>query len=505
MRVADASLELLPTFVTAVEAGSEQARILERIARGPMLRLATIIEGITGRRPKGLEQVITDAAFDSRLVIPGGLFVALPGERHDGHEYVAEAFARGAIAALVDRPMGPGFNVLDLRGEFDPGSVSLPLCLRVDSALLGLQAAAKHWRAQLPMRVIGITGSVGKSTTKELTAEILQRRYRTHKNRGNLNNEIGLPISLLQASSAHDRAVLEMGFYVPGEIALLCDIARPQVGVVTNISEVHLERAGSLEAIVRGKRELVENLPPAPEGVAILNIDDPLVRGMAPHTRARVFYYGLSQEADLWASEVEGLGLEGVRFRLHHLGETFHVRVPLLGQHSVHTTLRAAAVGLTEGMSWDEIIAGLTRTHSQLRLVAVSGPGGSLLLDDTYNAAPPSVLAALKLLEELEGRHIAVLGDMLELGEFEERGHRLVGARAAEVVDELVTVGQRARWIGEEALRAGLPETGLATLPDSKAAVEYLRGRIGHGDVVLIKGSRGVRMDEIVSELEVSD
>ena len=156
-------------------------------------------------------------------------------------------------------------------------------------------------------------------------------------------------------------------------------------------------------------------------------------------------------------------------------------------------------------MNWDEIITGLTQTHSQLRLVAVSGPGGSLLLDDTYNAAPPSVLAALKLLEELEGRHVAVLGDMLELGEFEERGHRMVGARAAEVVDELVTVGERARWIGEEALRAGLPKSGLASVADSKAAVEYLRGRIGPGDVVLIKGSRGIHMDQIVIELEVSD
>ncbi|MEK7682801.1 MAG: UDP-N-acetylmuramoyl-tripeptide--D-alanyl-D-alanine ligase [Chloroflexota bacterium] len=494
-----------------------------------MLTLGTIVEGITGRRLSGLGQVITDAAIDSRLAISGGLFVALPGERTDGHEHVAEAFARGAIAALVERDMGPEFDLLDLRdlGELRPrrarssrravepssASITTPVCLRVDNTLLALQAAAKHWRQQLShrefhrqaLRVIAITGSVGKSTTKELAAEILQRRFRTHRNPGNLNNEIGLPLSVLQISSAQERAVLEMGFYVPGEIALLCEIARPQVGVITNVSEVHLERAGSLEAIVQGKGELVESLPPAPEGVAILNIDDGNVRGMASRTRARVFYYGLSPDADLWASDVEGLGLEGVRFQLHHLGEIFHVRVPLLGQHSVHTALRAAAVGLAEGMSWDDIIAGLQQTHSQLRLVAVNGPGGSLLLDDTYNAAPPSVIAALNLLQELEGRHIAVLGDMLELGEFEERGHRMVGARAAEVVHELVTVGERARWIAEEALRAGMPQAALATLPDSQAAVEYLRSRIGAGDVVLIKGSRGVHMDEIVNELEVSD
>jgi UDP-N-acetylmuramoyl-tripeptide--D-alanyl-D-alanine ligase len=174
----------------------------------------------------------------------------------------------------------------------------------------------------------------------------------------------------------------------------------------------------------------------------------------------------------------------------------------MLGRHSVHTALRAAAVGLVEGLNWDEILTGLQRSHSQLRLVTVSGPGGSLLLDDTYNAAPPSVIAALNLLEELEGRRVAVLGDMLELGEFEEHGHRMVGARAAEVVEELVTVGKRARWIGEEALRAGLPKSRLTRLKDSQAAVEHLRGRIGAGDVVLIKGSRGVQMDLIVSALE---
>jgi UDP-N-acetylmuramoyl-tripeptide--D-alanyl-D-alanine ligase len=296
-----------------------------------------------------------------------------------------------------------------------------------------------------------------------------------------------------------------MGFYVPGEIALLVDIAKPQVGVITNISEVHLERAGSMEAIVKGKGELVESLPDAPDGVAILNIDDPAVRDMAERTKASIFYYGLSQEADLWADEIEGLGLEGVRFVFHHHGDAFRVRVPLLGRHSVHTALRAAAVGLIEGLSWDQILSGLTETRSQLRLVAVDGPGESLILDDTYNAAPASVLAALNLLEELDGRRIAVLGDMLELGDFEERGHRMVGARAAEVAQRLVTVGERARWIGEEAMRAGLPKGALTTLENSDQAVEFLRGEVGMGDVVLVKGSRGIRMDKIVSELEVSD
>jgi UDP-N-acetylmuramoyl-tripeptide--D-alanyl-D-alanine ligase len=223
---------------------------------------------------------------------------------------------------------------------------------------------------------------------------------------------------------------------------------------------------------------------------------------MSDRTKARVFYYGLSPEADLWASDIRGLGLEGIRFVMHYQGETIYVRVPMLGRHSVHTALRATAVGLIEDLSWEEIVTGLQSSQSQLRLVAVRGPRGALLLDDTYNAAPPSVIAALNLLEELEGRKVAVLGDMLELGDFEERGHRMVGVRAAQIVDELVTVGTRARWIADEAQLAGLSRDRVTVLEDTPEAIEYLRDRIHDQDVVLIKGSRGMQMDQIVSSLE---
>ncbi|MEW6568125.1 MAG: UDP-N-acetylmuramoyl-tripeptide--D-alanyl-D-alanine ligase [Chloroflexota bacterium] len=470
-----------------------------------MLTLAHLVEALTGHKVEGAGHVITDAAIDSRLVIPGALFVALPGERSDGHDFVGVAFEHGASVALIEKDLPQPFRVVDLRQPLPTdGRIewSLPLCLRVENSLTALQQIARHWRDQLTLRVIGVTGSVGKSTTKELAADVLERRYRTLRNPGNQNNEIGVPLSLLRLTESHERAVLEMGFYVPGEIAFLCNLARPSVGVITNVSQVHMERAGSLEAIVAGKTELVANLPPAPEGVAVLNHDEPLVRGMAQHTPARVFHYGLSPEADLWAGEVEGLGLEGVRFVLHYQGEAVHVRVPLLGRHSVHTALRATAVGLIEGLTWDEIVHGLQSSRSQLRLVAVQGPNGSLILDDTYNAAPASVTAALNLLAELEGRRVAVLGDMLELGEFEEQGHRLIGARAAEVVDLLVAVGVRARWIADEAVRAGLSSSAVVLHPDSPSAVDGLRQLIREGDVVLVKGSRGMQMEQIVTGLE---
>jgi UDP-N-acetylmuramoyl-tripeptide--D-alanyl-D-alanine ligase len=470
-----------------------------------MLTLGFIIQTITGVETGVPLHVITDAAIDSRLVIPGALFVALPGERVDGHDFVEEAFQRGADVALVEQDVPEDFKVLDLREKPSVeqlAEVTPPLCLRVTDTLNALQTLAKKWRETLPVRVIGITGSVGKSTTKELTADVLSQRYRTIKNPGNLNNEIGLPISLLRVTEGHQRAVLEMGFYVPGEIALLCEIAQPQVGVITNVSQVHMERAGTLDAIVQGKGELVESLLPAPEGVAVLNYDDPLTRQMSERTQAKVFYYGLSPEADLWASDIRGLGLEGVRFVMHYQGETIYIRVPMLGRHSVHTALRASAVGLIEDLSWEEIVTGLQSSQSQLRLVAVQGPRGALLLDDTYNAAPPSVIAALNLLAELEGRKVAVLGDMLELGEFEERGHRMVGVRAAQIVDELVTVGERARWIADEAQLAGLSGERVVVLESTPEAIEYLRDRIHDQDVVLIKGSRSMEMEQIVSSLE---
>jgi UDP-N-acetylmuramoyl-tripeptide--D-alanyl-D-alanine ligase len=468
-----------------------------------MLTIADVLEAITGIRPEHSNQVITEAVFDSRQVIPGSLFVALPGERVDGHDFIESAFQSGASLALVQRTIGEQYRVLDLRSaerwdeHFPP---ELPICLLVENTLEALQQVARFWRRKLKLRVIGITGSVGKSTTKELVAEVLEQRFRTLKNPGNLNNEIGLPISLLRLSEGHQAAVLEMGFYVPGEIALLCDLALPQVGVVTNIGVVHAERAGSQEAIARGKAELVESLPP--DGVAILNYDDPWVRDMAKKTSARVFYYGLDPQADLWADEVEGMGLDGIRFRLHYQNEVLHLRVPLIGRHSVHTALRAAAVGVVEGLTWQEIIKGLRLGHTQLRLVAVRSENGALLLDDTYNASPQSTMAALNLLDELEGRKMAVLGDMLELGPYEVRGHEMVGVRAAEVVDELVTVGELGRIIASAALKSGQPEHSVTIVGTTQEAIDYLKPKLGSEDVVLVKGSRGMQMDRIVAALE---
>jgi UDP-N-acetylmuramoyl-tripeptide--D-alanyl-D-alanine ligase len=471
-----------------------------------MLTLSLVIEALTGVSPQGDDLEIRDAAIDSRQVTPGSLFIALSGERVDGHNFVQDAFNQGASVALISQEVSREYHQIDLRhGWKADQQVSVgdaPVCLIVDDSLNAMQQIARFWRRRLDLVVIGITGSVGKSTTKELVAEVLNQRFKTLKSPGNLNNEIGLPLTLLQLSEQHERAILEMGFYVPGEIKFLCDLALPQVGVVTNVSTVHAERAGTIEDIARGKAELVQALPPAPDGLAILNIDDPKVREMADQSRARIFYYGMSSDAHLWADQVEGLGLDGIRFRLHYQNEVLHLRVPLIGRHSVHTALRAAAVGLTEGLSWQEIVSGLQSSEAQLRLVAVRAKSGAIILDDTYNSSPESTLAALNLLDDLEGRKIAVLGDMLELGRYERQGHTLVGVRAAEVASELVTVGERAKWIASSAANAGLAPNMIREFDTSQQSIDFLNKHLTSKDVVLVKGSRGMQMEIIVSALE---
>ena len=468
------------------------------------LTLADVVEGLSGVCPEGLERhAISKVAVDSRKVGPGDLFVALKGEREDGHDYIGEALSRGAVAAIVQREVEAGqqtFWTLDSPLTV-PDVWRLPVLLKTDNTLEALQRLAAFWRRQHDVRVIGITGSVGKTTTKELTAAVLARRYVTLKSEASYNNETGLPLTLLRLTDRHERAVLEMGMYDVGEIADLARSAQPQVGVVTIVRPVHLARAKTLERIVAAKTELVEALPPALEGTAILNYDDERVRAMARATQASVFYYGLAPQADLWADEIEGLGLDGVRFRLHYHGEVLHVKVPLLGRHSVHTALRATAVGLVEGLYWQEIIEGLRGSSAQVRLVAVPGPTGSTILDDTYNASPASTMAALNLLEELDGRKIAVLGDMLELGEFEREGHERVGFRVLEVADVLITVGRLAQTIGETAVRWGMPENDVHTVENNADAIALLEKIVDSDDVILVKGSRVMRMEEIVDAL----
>ncbi len=469
-----------------------------------------------------LSQRLTVATQDSREVVAGALFVALQGEHRHGNEFIGDALRRGAVAVLAecrgDWPVlsqeeaaafgcavigaGHGLCGPELAG-------ARALCFVVEDTLRALQVVAAWWRSRFDPCVVGITGSVGKTTAKEITAALLSRKEPVLKNPGSRNNEIGLPLALLGLGPEHSAAVLEMGMYVPGDIALLAEIARPHIGVVLNVGPVHAERAGSVQAIALAKSELVQALPP--DGLAVLNGDDPLVRPMAARTAARSVFFGETPGLDVWAEDIIGLGLAGISFTLHfgpHItlgapAERVHMR--LLGRHHVQPVLAAVAVALERGWTPREVVAALPDLEVPQRLRLVPTPGQAVVIDDTYNASPASVLAALDFLEELPGRRIAVLGDMLELGPFTAQGHEKVGERAAQVVGVLVTVGPYSKMTARAACDAGLSPERIIACESAEQAVEAVR-RLGDAPgYILVKGSRAMRMEEIVRRLTAQE
>lgn len=448
----------------------------------------------------------TDVVIDSRLVTRGDLFVALPGEQVDGHRFVGDALRRGAYGALVRRDWAAE-HVQELDQAVaivaDVDSLALvqpgqPIVFAVPDPLTTLQRLSAIHRRRMLAAVIGITGSVGKTSTKELTAAVLRQKLKTHYSGKSYNNEIGVPLTLLRLERQHEVAVVEMGTYGPGEIALLCELAQPRYGIVTNVGVSHLDRMQTQDVIAQAKGELVEALPP--DGVAILNHDDPRVAAMANRTQARVFFYGLDSAADLWADTIETHGLDGVSFTAHYQDDAHRLRMPLLGRHAIYVALPAIATGLVLGLEWEEIAAGLCDPMVQPRIKIVRGINGATILDDSYNAAPASCIAALDLLATLPGRHIAVFGDMAELGPIDEAGHREVGRHAAGIVQRLVAVGQKARWIGEEAqAQPHAPE--VIFVRSNGEAAEVLRALLRVNDVALVKGARVAQTEEIVEAL----
>ncbi len=436
----------------------------------------------------GPQQTFERAVIDSRQVQPGDLFVALPGEQHDGHSFVTDAVNAGAAGLLVGRPVAG----LDEH--------SGPARFVVAGPLAALQRLAAAWRDALPSTdVIGITGNVGKTTTKLITAAVLGARYRVQASEQNYNNEIGVPLCLLETRPQTERTVIEMGMYTTTEIALLCEWTHPRIGVVLNVGPVHLERAGSLETIIAAKRELPEALPAG--GHAILNADDRDVLAMASHTRARVWLFGSGEglDHDVRGSEITSLGADGFEFTLTAGEQSRRVRVPLPGAHLVSNVLAAATVGLADGITFDAVCEAIEALDVPLRLTVRTLAGGVTLLDDTYNANPASMLAALDLISQMPGRRVALLGDMRELGALSDQSHDRIGARAAEVLDVLFTVGDLAARIAASARSAGL--TTVEHLASKEQATAALDGVLQAGDVLLVKGSRALELETVVQTL----
>ena len=437
-------------------------------------------------------QDIRGGAVDSRRLERGNAFFALPGEQTDGHRFLGDAASRGAAALVVREKLDDA----QLR-DFASQQVSV---LMVPDVLVALQRAAAEWRNRFEPLVIGVTGSLAKTSTKEQVAEVLAERWSVLRSRGNENNEIGLPLTLLRLEPDHEAAVLEMGMYVPGDIALLAALARPSIGVVTAVRGTHLARAGSIDEIERGKRELVEALPAT--GTAVLNADDERVARMAKYVApgVTVLRYGFAEDADVRATVVESRGAEGMSFTLRLPDDaTNRVAIPALGRHSVHNALAAAAVAHAAGLDAEAIARGLARPWSAPHRGRLIDLGSIKVLDDSYNAAPDSMIAALDLLASLPGRRrVAILGEMLELGDASESDHRRVGEHAGRVVDQLIATGPMAEVYlrGARGGRAGLLQLGGEDLE------VVLPSEIKPGDVVLIKGSRGAAMDRLLPVLE---
>jgi UDP-N-acetylmuramoyl-tripeptide--D-alanyl-D-alanine ligase len=461
----------------------------------PTIRLEDLLAATGGRlqgpAPDGSFSII-GASVDSRRTTPGSIFAALPGERADGHAFVADALRAGAVAALVER------------------SVELPDDVRaapqviVADALRALQELAAWWRSRHAVRMVGITGSTGKTIAKEIAADVLSHGLTTLRNEGNLNSETGLPMTLLRLEAAHEAAVLEMSMYTVGEIARLAEIARPEVGVVLAVHPTHLERAGSIERIAAAKAELPAALPR--DGLAVLNADDPRVAAMAAITPAEVRTFGLGPTADVAAGEVVSHGLAGTEFTVHAPWATRRLRSGTPGRHLVPHALAALAVADRLGVAFDDAAEALAAgSHADHRMQIADAASGATLVDDTYNASPVSVGAALDFLAETPvgagRRRIAVLGDMLELGPDEERLHREIGARAAAAADAIVAVGPRGAWIAEGATAAGAARVARASDPEEAAAVLERELAPGIGDVVLLKASRGIGLDRAVEVL----
>jgi UDP-N-acetylmuramoyl-tripeptide--D-alanyl-D-alanine ligase len=430
------------------------------------------------------QDTVTIVCTDSRALKAGDLFVALRGDKFDGHAFTAEAAKRGAAGAIVEEypaDLPSGFAVIV-----------------VSDTLRALQQLAAKYCRTLPLQVIGLTGSNGKTTTKDLTAAVLGQNFQVTKTEGNFNNHIGLPLTLLRARGSDQVGVFEMGMNHPGEIAPLAALAAPEVGIITNVGMAHIEFMGSREAIAHEKGMLAEALPPS--GTLILSAHDDFNDVIAARTKADVVLAGIGK-GEVFASDLRPHS-GGTKFILHADGRTAAAELAVPGEHMVRNAVLAVATGRVFGLSLEECAAGLKQLRLTKGRLEQKVIRGLQVIDDTYNANPDSVAAALHTLASMPaaGRRIAVLGRMGELGVEAERGHRLVGEVAAKAhLDGVIGVGPETQWITEEAWRGGVEK--VVHVDSTEEATKVLRDFARAGDLVLIKGSRSARMERIVEGL----
>ncbi|MBP8613306.1 MAG: UDP-N-acetylmuramoyl-tripeptide--D-alanyl-D-alanine ligase [Firmicutes bacterium] len=427
-------------------------------------------------------------SIDSRTDVRGSLFCAICGDRVDGHDYLDEVASKGAIGALVEKPvevLDPTFGIV-----------------LVQSTTRALGKLAAHYLGCMKVDVIGITGSVGKTSTKDLISSVLSQRFKIYKNPGNMNSHIGLPLAVLQMECGYRYAVLEMAMRAQGEIRDLCAIAKPRFGVLTDISESHIGVLGSIEKIALAKAEILQSLPG--NGISFLCWDSELVRKMSSLASCRVVTYGLRDDADCKASDIQKVDESTYRFKVDYLGKKEEFVLPMPGFHQIQNSLAAIAVGYEMGLSVDDIRSGLCSVSLSPMRQEVIRTDRITVVNDAYNASVKSTKAALDLLHDIRGaRKVAILGDMLEMGEYGPKAHCEVGAYARDKADVLVAIGPLSVHTKQGWDQVSGPETEQTSFwfSDKNEAMGLLDRLLQCGDVCLVKASRGMEFESIVSFL----
>lgn len=446
--------------------------------------MAAAFGGVLAHGPA--DRALPTVSIDTRTIAPGDLFVAIRGPRFDGHGFVADAIARGAGGVVVSDAAAVTSTVV-------PAIV-------VDDTLHGLQEAARVIRRRAASTVVAITGSAGKTTTKEIAATLLSRRFTTFRNRGNLNNHLGLPLSLFELHTAPDYAVMELGMSGFGEIRRLVSIAEPQVRVWTNVGEAHLGFFASVDQIAIAKEEILEDA--TPDQVFVANAGDPRVMERVPGFAGQVITFGVDVPADVSITHARARGFDGTAARLSLRGDVRDIQTSLLGSANLSNIAAASAVAMHAGLDADAIVDGVADlVPASHRGEVVRTDGGWVVIDDAYNSSPSALVRALQTLTTTPGRHVAVLGEMLELGEFSERYHAECGKATGHLgVAVVVAVGGApARALADAAIAAGV--TDVHYVGDSAAGATLARQLVLDGDAVLVKGSRGIRMEAVVKAL----
>lgn len=441
---------------------------------------------ITGGKITGVHGgVVRGVATDSRTVQPGELFVPLIGEHFDGHDFIPAVAAKGITVALAKEGR--------LCMQELPENFTL---ITVADTMKALGDLAAAYRLRFSVKVIGVTGSNGKTTTKEMLASILEQSAPGLKTQGNLNNLIGLPQMLFKLKTLHSWAVLEMGMSEPGEIDRLAEIAAPEIGIVLNAFPAHLESMGRVENVARAKGELLLRIPAG--GVAVINADDPLIVAQPLPAGVRRISFGI-EHGDLRASSIKSLGVKGQRLLLHLDAQDYALTLKAYGIHNVYNALAAAAAAHAAGVTPEAICSGLENFRPFDKRFALEELPGIVLIDDSYNANPASMNAALATLGELKGKQRAyvAMGDMLEMGSDELKMHHALGVQAAQVADRLYLIGELTAETAKGALEGGMKPTDIIRIGDHGEAVDDILSHVEEGDFVLIKGSRGMKMDKI--------